>query len=80
MIYFWDINPAQRPNQKATEDASGRPLNSTYALVGFPTRPTGSTETKNTTPPETIYASVNKTLKSNHHPELKNTDNMHSQD
>ncbi|XP_067462669.1 CD48 antigen-like isoform X6 [Thunnus thynnus] len=75
-----EINPAQRPNQNATEDASGLSPNSTYALVGFPTRPTGSTETKNTTLQETIYAQVNKAPKSNHHPELKNTDNMQSQD
>ncbi|XP_044224491.1 uncharacterized protein LOC122994024 [Thunnus albacares] len=75
-----NINPAQRPNQNATEDASGLSPESTYALVGFPTRPTGSTESKNITPPDTTYAQVTKAQLSNHHPELKNTDKIHSQD
>ncbi|XP_042285970.1 uncharacterized protein LOC121909484 isoform X2 [Thunnus maccoyii] len=73
-----NINPAQRPNQNATEDASGLSPQSTYALVEFPTRPTGSNETN--TLPETIYAQVNKAPKSTHHPELKNTNNVYSQD
>lgn len=59
----YEINEAQRLNQNATEDASGLSPNSTYALVGFPTGATGSTETKNTTLPETIYAQVNKSSK-----------------
>ncbi|XP_053186764.1 SLAM family member 5-like [Scomber japonicus] len=67
-----DLN--QIPNQTATDDASDLSPNTTYATVGKPTRPVQSTQTENTTKPETIYAQVNKGPKSNH--QLKNTDDL----
>ncbi|CAK6977477.1 uncharacterized protein LOC128369698 [Scomber scombrus] len=71
-----DVNLNQTPNQNSTEDASGLFTN-TYALAGFPTAPAQS-ETVNTPEPET------EAPKSDHQPELKNTeknnDSVHSQD
>ncbi|XP_042283978.1 uncharacterized protein LOC121908209 isoform X2 [Thunnus maccoyii] len=71
------IEAAQPLNQNATENASGC---TTYSTVGISTRPTRSTESNNITLPETIYSQINFAQSSNHHPELKNTDNIHSQD
>ncbi|XP_044224483.1 uncharacterized protein LOC122994022 [Thunnus albacares] len=71
------IEAAQPLNQNATEDASGC---TTYSTVGISTRPTRSTESNNINLPEIIYSQFNIAQLSNHHPELKNTDKIHSQD
>ncbi|XP_067462667.1 CD48 antigen-like isoform X4 [Thunnus thynnus] len=71
------IEAAKPLNQNATEDASGC---TTYSTVGISTRPTRSTESNTITLPEIIYSQFNIAQSSNHHPELKNTDKIHSQD
>ncbi|XP_023280307.1 uncharacterized protein LOC111668460 isoform X1 [Seriola lalandi dorsalis] len=57
---YAEVGTTQPHEQSPSSDASGLPPNSTYALVGSPSGPMGSTETRGNTLPESLYAAVDK--------------------
>ncbi|XP_040910557.1 SLAM family member 9-like [Toxotes jaculatrix] len=56
-----EVGPTAQPlTESSTNDASGLSPTSTYCLVGFPIGSVGSTETRGTSLPESVYAQLEK--------------------